>query len=85
MSFDLHETMDKEVNEIIKRHLSKSITQETCDEVMADLIKVFGYDVAAQVILDDEDESFEIQIKDILSNVRSYKSHKVKVSQSDEI
>jgi hypothetical protein len=73
MSFDLHTEMDKEINAILDKHMFDPITQETCDAVMVDIVKVFGHDAAAHVILDDEDNSIEIHIKDILSNIRAYK------------
>jgi len=80
MTFDINEAMDKEINAILDKYMFEPLTQETCDAVMSDIIRSFGSDAAAQVTLDDEDNSIEIKIKNILNNIVTYK----RVSETEE-
>ena len=73
MAFDMHEQMDAAANAIITKYLFEEMSQELCDAIMDDLLRVFGPNTDAQVTLDTDDHSIEIKLKDILTNVRTYK------------
>ena len=65
--------MDTAANAIITKYLFEEMTQELCDVIMADVLRAFGPNADAQVTLDTDDSSIEIKLKDLLSNVRTYK------------
>ena len=69
---DFFKQMDDKVNEILTGYMFEEINQETCDNVMRDLCRAFGPDVAAKVTLDTDERSIEVKMKDILTNIRTY-------------
>jgi len=69
----MHEQMDTAVNSIITKYLFEEISQETCDAIMNDILRVFGPTAAARVTLDTDDNSIEVKMRDILTNIRTYK------------
>lgn len=73
MTTDPFKQMDNKVNEIITGYMFEEINQETCDNLMNDLRRAFGPDIPAMITLDTDDYSIEVKIKDIISNVRTYK------------
>lgn len=73
MAFNMHEQMDTAANAIITKYLFEEMSQELCDAIMDDLLRVFGPSADAHVTLDTDDHSIEIKLKDILTNVRTYK------------
>ena len=58
------QNMGIKVKNIMEKYVGTVLTEETADQVMADLITEFGEDVEAQVLVDDETTDIEVIIRD---------------------
>ena len=56
--------MGNKIKTIMEKYVGNMLTEETADQVMADLIEEFGDDIEAQVVIDDETTDIEIIIRD---------------------
>ena len=56
--------MGNKVKNIMEKYVGTVLTEETADQVMADLITEFGENVEAQVLVDDETKDIEVIIRD---------------------
>ena len=83
MTFNMHEQMDTAVNSIITKYIFEEITQESCDAIMDEIRRAFGSNAAAQVTLDTDDNSIEVKMRDILTNIRTYKVSAPKKTKED--
>lgn len=56
--------MGNKIKLIMEKYVGNMLTEETADNMMADLKVEFGDDIEAQVVIDDETTDIEVIIRD---------------------
>lgn len=56
--------MGNKIKHMMAKYVGNPLTEETSDQVMADLITEFGEDIEAQVVVDDEINDIEVIVRD---------------------
>lgn len=64
--------LDTLMPKLISKYTNEPFSDDLCDSIMADIKTALGKDVAAQVILDTDDNSISVSVKDHSGNIKEF-------------